>query len=118
MKTILEKTRQYLTTHPEAQQIIAVQTTQGNLHFVVSYDVISGDYREENALFEKLQAENDTNVSCFITMWNNGCLDMCSRNFRTKLLQLNPSNLNAQTLLQGPGVYHAKTLKQLLPPEK
>ena len=115
---LMEALRKQLQENPDAEQIVGVKTVNNNLYFAVNRDIRNGDYQKEKELFNALRKNRDRQVAYFVTMWNDQTPDMCSHNFRKGLLQLDPENKNAMTVLRGAEKYYVKPLSSLLPPKK
>ncbi len=114
-----------IEANPAIRQVFALHTVKGNTYY---QDVIwegefwtPGDFRGEEAAIAHLVKNGDTQVRCFVHLWNNGdCLpqpEPTSWYFAQRLLETDARNLNALGLLWGgDSNYVAKPMYILAPP--
>lgn len=80
-------------------QAIVLFSKKGNEYGTVLPNALSKEAPEESALLERLVAADDTAVGYILCMWADANIDIPSRAFRTKLLDVNPENADANVFV-------------------
>lgn len=80
-------------------QAIVLFSKKGNEYGAVLPNALSKDAPEESALLERLRVADDTAVGYILCMWADANIDIPSRAFRTKLLDVNPENADANVFV-------------------
>lgn len=86
---------QILTEGP--QQVLLCRTSDGEIHYASLWHIEEGDHMEESELLRKLEGKTVTHI---IALWEGGCVDLPSMDFREKLRAESPDSQNALVLLQ------------------
>ncbi len=89
-----------LEADPSAEQAVAVQTAGGVRSFA-NHAVTSGDTSDETAFVRSLAESGDTKVVRIVCLWQSGLtVDLPSWSLRAALLELDPTNRDAEILLR------------------
>ena len=99
--------------HPWADQIIAVETTNGITHFFAN-NLGTGTLAEERFV-QYLLDQNDASVKLLVCMWSNGCVDLPSMHLRKRLVEANSENERTLMLLQAADCPVARTIRWSMP---
>ena len=76
----------------EYTQAIVLLSASGREYYALIENALSEDKNEEKALIERLSAENDTDISRVLCVWQDGGIDIPSFAFRKLLLDSDSSN--------------------------
>lgn len=117
LEALCMKAMQTAQLHPEVEQVTAVQTSTGNIHFVLDSPLQSNfDTSAENQLIDVLKRTCDTHILMIVTVWNRQEVDIPTISLRTRLVELDIRNRDALLLLYGEHGRHARILHTTLPP--
>lgn len=87
-------------------------TSKGNIYTtVIHYDWV----REDNPILFEMKENNDTEIVRYIAMHAMGGYDFAPFDFRQKLIELNPNNLEAEMLLTTECGFVKRKLKDIMP---
>ena len=82
-------------------QAIVLHSVEGNEYGMVIRNALSEEKYDEKALIRKIQ--NDSVICFVLCMWQDGCIDIPSFNFRKSLLKLNEKNSEAKLFVMTAG---------------
>ena len=118
---LMETARKNLEPEWEHGEVVVLKTAKGNLYVARIPDYQDADIREplENRCIEQMQAAHDTEVFCCLATVNGEAPEILSWNFRSRLIEINPENLNTESFLWGGGEdILLRPFSWLLPPKK
>lgn len=108
---------QMAQTHPDAEEVTAVQTSAGNIYFLLDSPLRSHfDKCSEDAFLDKLIERRDTHVLLIVTIWKAQEVDFPIISLRTRLVELDIRNRDALMLVRGTYGRHPRVLHSTLPP--
>lgn len=115
-QALWKRAESLIMSDPSAQQAVAVRTAKGSICCFLNHDVVSGNTADEAAFAKALAESADTQIRYAVCMWHDSVLDVPSRHLRDLLLDLDPSNQEAEFLLYSGEGYAVKPLKVMIPP--
>lgn len=94
-----------LTSHPDAEQVIALQTT-ARTYLILNSGITVGNYEAEKQFLQKLMQSGDTHVLFLAALWRNREPDLPSFHLRSQLIALDPRNAETRMLMRGSHADH------------
>ena len=91
-------------------QAIVLRSSKGNEYGIVIRNALSEEKSGEEVLLQKIQDANDSAICFVLCMWQGGCIDIPSCNFRKLLLRLNEKNSGAKLFVMTAGGVSEKKL--------
>ena len=73
-------------------QCIILFSSKEKKYAITIKNALLTERTEEESLFERLKKVEDTEIKYVLCMWQDGCIDIPSHDFRKKLCDLNPKN--------------------------
>ncbi len=108
---LLRQAEAVLNADPSTEQAVAVQTTNGVRSFA-NHAVTSGSTADETAFVQSLAESGDVRLTQIVCLWRSGLtVDLPSRSLRAALLDLDPTNREAEILLRTGDGYTARTVE-------
>ena len=83
----------------EYTQAIVLFSSAGKEYGTVIQDALSQDKTEEEALFDRLRGQNDTEIRYVLCMWQDGAIDIPSISLRRMLCTLNSNNTESKVFV-------------------
>ena len=118
MEALKERAKAILR-HTDADQVIVIRTTSGQVYSLENHHILEGDHSGEDTFLQMLQQKNDTRVESLVCMWDeNAFPDMPSIHFRRGLLELNPHNTETGMLVMGDRGEFVRNLGVTVIPQK
>ena len=84
-------------------QAIVLRSSKGNEYGIVVRNALSEEKSDEQALLQKIQDARDSAICFVLCMWQGGCIDIPSCDFRKALLKLNEENAEAMLFVMTAG---------------
>ena len=84
-------------------QAIVLRSSKGNEYGIVIRNALSEEKSDEQALLQKIQDARDSAIYFVLCMWQGGCIDIPSCDFRKALLKLNEENAEAMLFVMTAG---------------
>lgn len=127
---LLKKADRILETDTVNEQLVLIKTAKGNIYHTFQNAQTGYDPMLDIKFMDMLLEKNDAQVAYMIVLWNPKAetvklldtahpysLEVPGWCLRRGLLELAPSNKDAQILLFGVGGYNARTLDSIQPPQ-
>lgn len=96
---LLNQAKELISSDPSAEQAIAVRTSNCHILSFANHNIVSGETADEEAFIKALAENKDTKILYAVCMWSDFTLDVPSYHLRNMLADLNPSNQEAEFLL-------------------
>ena len=119
--SLMEIARKNLDPAWEHGEVVVLKTTKGNTYAAPIPDYWDPEIREplENRCIQQMVDAGDTEVFCCLATVKGKVPEILSWNFRSRLIEVNQSNLRTECFLWGGGeVILIKPFSALLPPKK
>lgn len=110
---ILKQAKELVGSDSSVEQAVAVKTSKGHTICFANHSVISGNTTDEEAFVKSLRESGDTKIRYAVCMWSDSALDVPSHHLSDLLVNLNPSNQEAEFLLSSGEGFIVKLLKSL-----
>ena len=112
---LLKQVEKLIKFDLSADQAVAVWTSKDNMFCFANHSIMSGNMEDENNFVRTLAENGDKEIRYVVCMWNDTTLDVPSCHLRDLLIELNPSNLETEILLNNGEGFQVKSLKMLMP---
>ena len=120
-ESLMDIARQHLDPSWAHGEVVVLKTTGGNVYVARIPDYWDPEIREplENRCVQQLVDAGDTEVLCCLATIRGKCPEILSWNFRSRLIEVNKSNLQTECFLWGgEDIIFIKPFSALLPPKK
>ena len=96
-KSMKEKALELLSNADNCKytQAIVLRSSKENEYGIVIRNALSEEKSDEQVLLQKIQDARDSAICFVLCMWQGGCIDIPSCDFRKALLKLNEENAEA-----------------------
>ena len=118
---MMEIARMEMDPDWEHGQMVVLETWPGKFHWAKISDAVNPEIREpiEEALIEQLIDWKQTRVLSCLCTWHGEHPDIPSWHLRSRLVEINPENLQTMTFAWGGGEdVYVKPFSALLPPKE
>ncbi|MDE7239082.1 MAG: hypothetical protein K2N41_05155 [Lachnospiraceae bacterium] len=112
---LLKQVEKLIKFDLSADQAVAVWTSKDNMFCFANHSIMSGNMEDENNFVRTFAENGDKEIRYVVCMWNDTTLDVPSCHLRDLLIELNPSNLETEILLNNGEGFQVKSLKMLMP---
>ena len=106
MENFIEKNRNSMS--------VSIMTKSGNCITGIIHDAVSSDHSDEKKLLNMVKATGEIEIIRILCMWQEGCFDMPSYNFREMICDVHPNNKNAEMLVSGENCFIKYTIAETM----